>query len=337
MARRGRSAAHGGGHDGTGSMRWLLTYADLITLLMVFFVVLYSMARVDAEKYAEVAGALRRSFGGNSRGTMMLPLPGGASGGAPAPVLAAAPGAAADLPDWMAVTGVTPSPDTWADSGLAEVGGLVAPPRTPEPARLPEPAPFEGVAEAPPPPAPVAEQAPAPVTPAPSEPPEPPRALRLANATPRTAEPAPPAPRPATVASGTSEAFLARAAAAIKQLPGPPGGVTVQLGQQGLVLEILANLLFDQGQSVLRAEAASLLAPVAGALRDLPYNIMVHGTGEDGPGAAGNWQLAAQRSVSVIDFFIDRGQVPADRLLAVGYGGRTGGGRVTVVVVRPAV
>ncbi len=61
----GREADHGassGGHDGAGSMRWLLTYADLITLMMVFFVVMYSMSKRDQTKYAALAASLRRSF-----------------------------------------------------------------------------------------------------------------------------------------------------------------------------------------------------------------------------------------------------------------------------------
>ncbi len=38
--------------------RWLLTYADLITLLLAFFVVMYSMSQVDAKKFGKVAEAL---------------------------------------------------------------------------------------------------------------------------------------------------------------------------------------------------------------------------------------------------------------------------------------
>lgn len=47
-------------------MRWLLTYADLITLLMVFFVMMYAMSKVDAGKFDAVAGALRAILGGNA-------------------------------------------------------------------------------------------------------------------------------------------------------------------------------------------------------------------------------------------------------------------------------
>lgn len=52
----------GGGHDAAGGMRWLLTYADLITLLMVFFIVLYSISQTDKEKYLQLARALRASL-----------------------------------------------------------------------------------------------------------------------------------------------------------------------------------------------------------------------------------------------------------------------------------
>lgn len=56
-------SGHGGGG---GSERWLITYADVITLLMVFFIVLYAMAEVDRAKYAEVADVFRRVMGGGN-------------------------------------------------------------------------------------------------------------------------------------------------------------------------------------------------------------------------------------------------------------------------------
>jgi chemotaxis protein MotB len=43
--------------------RWLLTYSDLITLLLGLFVILYSISKVDAGKYAEIASALNGVFG----------------------------------------------------------------------------------------------------------------------------------------------------------------------------------------------------------------------------------------------------------------------------------
>ena len=47
------------------SERWLLTYADLITLLLGLFVILYAMSKIDAGKYAEIVSALGGVFGSN--------------------------------------------------------------------------------------------------------------------------------------------------------------------------------------------------------------------------------------------------------------------------------
>ena len=61
--------------------RWLLTYADLITLLMIFFVVMYALSQVDAAKFRALADALGVVFGGGktlvgeSGGTSSVPLP----------------------------------------------------------------------------------------------------------------------------------------------------------------------------------------------------------------------------------------------------------------------
>lgn len=54
----------GGGHDDGGSMRWLLTYADMITLLMAFFIMMYSMSILNLEKFRQVAISIRSGFAG---------------------------------------------------------------------------------------------------------------------------------------------------------------------------------------------------------------------------------------------------------------------------------
>lgn len=46
--------------------RWLLTYSDLITLLMIFFVVLYTLSKVDADKFRAVADSLNNAIGGGT-------------------------------------------------------------------------------------------------------------------------------------------------------------------------------------------------------------------------------------------------------------------------------
>jgi len=56
--RRGKHEEEHAGHD----ERWLVSYADFITLLMVLFVILYSMGQVNVEKYKRLADSMRTAF-----------------------------------------------------------------------------------------------------------------------------------------------------------------------------------------------------------------------------------------------------------------------------------
>lgn len=48
-------------HEDTG--RWLVSYADLVTLLFAFFVVMYAVSSVNENKYRQVSEALEGAFG----------------------------------------------------------------------------------------------------------------------------------------------------------------------------------------------------------------------------------------------------------------------------------
>ncbi len=48
--------------------RWLLTYADMITLLMAFFIMMYSMSVLNISKFRQAAISIRSGFGGAIRG-----------------------------------------------------------------------------------------------------------------------------------------------------------------------------------------------------------------------------------------------------------------------------
>lgn len=58
MSRRKKS--HGGGHE--NHERWLITYADLITLLMVFFVVMFAMSQIDQSKFDALSVSLNKAL-----------------------------------------------------------------------------------------------------------------------------------------------------------------------------------------------------------------------------------------------------------------------------------
>ena len=46
-----------------GAPAWVTTFADLMSLLMCFFVLLLSFAQIDAEKFKQIAGSMRSAFG----------------------------------------------------------------------------------------------------------------------------------------------------------------------------------------------------------------------------------------------------------------------------------
>jgi chemotaxis protein MotB len=96
--KRHKSAAHEEEHE--NHERWLITYADMITLLMVLFIVLFSIGQVDLAKFEALKHSLNNSLGGPAKpnpvvsgGSGVLPagaqidgaVP-GASGSAGAPV-----------------------------------------------------------------------------------------------------------------------------------------------------------------------------------------------------------------------------------------------------------
>lgn len=46
--------------------RWLLTYADLMNLLLILFIILYAMSQISVAKFNELATSLRSAFGDSS-------------------------------------------------------------------------------------------------------------------------------------------------------------------------------------------------------------------------------------------------------------------------------
>jgi chemotaxis protein MotB len=58
LARKKREASSGG-----GNAPWLNTFADLMNLLLCFFVLLFAMSEVDSEKFEQISISMSNSFG----------------------------------------------------------------------------------------------------------------------------------------------------------------------------------------------------------------------------------------------------------------------------------
>ena len=92
--------------------------------------------------------------------------------------------------------------------------------------------------------------------------------------------------------------------------------------QEGSVIRMKEELLFDPGSAELKPEGKAFLERIAKYLSQTPYTIRVEGHTDDRPIRTekfpSNWELSSARSASVVHILEESG-VAKDRLSAVGY------------------
>jgi len=102
------------------------------------------------------------------------------------------------------------------------------------------------------------------------------------------------------------------------------GFATISISEQRVKIMLTEPVLFDLGKSELKPSAIPILRQVAGLLREIPNAVLVEGHTDDRPITGGifrsNWELSAARAFSVIRYFIEKENIPAERLSAAGYG-----------------
>lgn len=82
QSRLRRAASHGGGgHDSAGGMRWLLTYADMITLMLALFIILFAMSTISRVKFQQFAKDVSGGF--DNQWSINQPPNGGVNGKEP--------------------------------------------------------------------------------------------------------------------------------------------------------------------------------------------------------------------------------------------------------------
>ncbi len=102
--------------------------------------------------------------------------------------------------------------------------------------------------------------------------------------------------------------------------------VKVEMLEKGLVITFVAEVLFDSGKAELRTDAFPTLEKITQVLnttvRDL--NIGIEGHTDNEPikysGWKSNWELSANRALSVLHYLIDGGGLSPERLAALAYG-----------------
>jgi len=90
--------------------RWLVSYADFITLLFAFFVVMYALSEANKSKFEKVSVSVRAAFGSGPAGMIEV---GGNSGGPtlnPFENIDSASGRALDMPAGKVNTAADPEP-----------------------------------------------------------------------------------------------------------------------------------------------------------------------------------------------------------------------------------
>jgi len=102
--------------------------------------------------------------------------------------------------------------------------------------------------------------------------------------------------------------------------------VKVQMLERGLVITLVAEVLFDSGKAELKTASLGTLSKVSNVLnttvKDL--NVGIEGHTDNEPikrsGWKSNWELSSARALSVLHYLVDSAGVAPVRLSGIAYG-----------------
>lgn len=279
---RARREAPKEGHE-----RWLITYADLITLLMIFFVVMYSMSQVDAAKYTTLSQTLKTTF---SSGDGNLPAGSGILDGA------------------HTSPGTSGTEDTNKQEDGSGEGGALADTDTDA----------NDIVE------------------------EQPSDVMIGEITEKD------------LAFRKQEEQLEQVMSTIQQYITDnklQNNITVTDIPKGIEIRLSDSLLFALGKSDLNDAATPTLKKLASLFKQMNSTISIEGHTDNlamAPGARfkDNWELSAERALSVLRYFVDEQKLDSSNFQIAGYGdtrpvsenetdtGRKKNRRVEIIILR---
>lgn len=108
------------------------------------------------------------------------------------------------------------------------------------------------------------------------------------------------------------------------QKKGAGDKVHVDMDQRGLIVSLQAADFFTPGQAELKKEAYPLLDKIARSLGKYSNPLRIEGYTDNTPIHSdqfpSNWELSADRALSVLHYLLDRHYFATDKLSATGYG-----------------
>ena len=139
---------------------------------------------------------------------------------------------------------------------------------------------------------------------------------------------------------------------AFLQEKGAEDKVKLDIGPRGLVISLKDTEFFDSGKANVRAQSMYLLDNIAEAISKYSNSIRIEGHTDNVPIKTSqfpsNWELSTARATNIVHYLIDAHEFPPGRISAIGYGeyrpiadnsteeGRQKNRRVDVVVLSNA-
>lgn len=100
--------------------------------------------------------------------------------------------------------------------------------------------------------------------------------------------------------------------------------VSVNFNKRGIFVDIKEAILFDSGSAKIKDSGLLVLKKVEGILSEFDNEILIEGHTDNVPMRSAlypsNWELSTGRSVSVVRYLSEIGNIPSTRLAAMGYG-----------------
>jgi chemotaxis protein MotB len=102
--------------------------------------------------------------------------------------------------------------------------------------------------------------------------------------------------------------------------------IKMEMKEKGLVITVLAEVLFDSGKATLKPNGVTVLEQVGTMLNDKlgQYKVGIEGHTDTDPISKSNWksnwELSAGRALTVLHALIDNSAVAPERLNILGYG-----------------